>query len=158
MRRTLIATLFSLMLILTLGCANQIIKTDNGDGFPLEMVIELALEKGIKVNEEIFKQEFDKHRSLSQTASKGMFKGGVASQSETITKYHTATHLLRAALRQILGKQVEQKDSNITEERLRFDFSYPEKMKPDQIKAAENLVNEKIKEDLTVKKVYILVS
>ncbi len=81
----------------------------------------------------------------------GIFKSGLADHSEMVTKYHTATHLLLAALRKILGGHVTQKGSNITTERMRFDFSHPEKMTPEQVKQTENLVNQKIKEDLPVK-------
>lgn len=119
-------------------------------GFPLELTIELAEEKGFKVDIEEFKQEFEKHRELSRTASAGMFKGGLGEQSEITTKYHTATHLLHAALRQVLGNHVQQKGSNITAERLRFDFSHPEKLTEEQLKQVESLVNQKIGEGLPV--------
>lgn len=119
-------------------------------GFPLELTEELAQEKGLKINREEFKEEFEKHKELSRTASAGMFKGGLADHSEITTKYHTATHLLHAALRQILGDHVEQKGSNITAERLRFDFSLPDKLTEEQIKQVEDLVNEKITENLSV--------
>lgn len=119
-------------------------------GFPLELTRELAQEKGLKVDSAEFQKEFEKHQDLSRTASAGMFKGGLADHSEGVTKYHTATHLLHAALRQILGNHVEQKGSNLTAERLRFDFSQPEKLTEEQIKQVEDLVNEKIKENLPV--------
>lgn len=119
-------------------------------GFPLELTEELAQDKGLHIDHEEFGQEFEKHKELSRTASAGMFKGGLGEQSEEATKYHTATHLLHAALRQILGTHVQQKGSNITTERLRFDFSHPEKLTEEQIKQVEDLVNEKIKESLPV--------
>ncbi|MBI4037294.1 alanine--tRNA ligase [Candidatus Daviesbacteria bacterium] len=119
-------------------------------GFPLELTEELAEEKGLKINRGEFEEEFKKHQELSRTASSGMFKGGLSDSSEIVTKYHTATHLLNAALRQILGSHVEQKGSNITAERLRFDFSHPEKLSPEETQQVEDLVNQKIKEDLPV--------
>ena len=119
-------------------------------GFPYEVTEELFKQKGQEINRDQFKKEFEKHRDLSRTASAGMFKGGLADHSEIVTKYHTATHLLHATLRQILGNHVEQKGSNITNERLRFDFSNPDKLTDEQIKKTEDLVNEKIKENLSV--------
>ena len=100
---------------------------------------------------EEFHEALKKHQELSRTATAGTFKAGLADYSEQATKYHTATHLLLAALRQILGEHVAQKGSNITGERLRFDFSHSEKMTPEQAKLTETLVNEKIKEDLPIK-------
>lgn len=119
-------------------------------GFPWEMTVELAEENKINIDKHEFEEEFKKHQELSRTASAGMFKGGLQSGGEQETKYHTATHLLLAALRQVLGNEVYQKGSNINAERLRFDFSYPEKMTDEQIKEVEEIVNEKIKEDLLV--------
>jgi len=119
-------------------------------GFPLELTEELAVQKGLAVDREQFYREFEKHKSLSRTASDGIFKGGLASSGETETKYHTATHLLHAALRQVLGDQVIQRGSNITSERLRFDFSHTEKLTDEQIKEVEKLVNQKIEENLPV--------
>ena len=119
-------------------------------GFPLEMTKELADEHGLSVDEDGFKKELEKHQELSRTAAAGKFKSGLADHSEQTTKYHTATHLLLASLRQVLGKDIEQRGSNITSERLRFDFSYPEKLTDEQIKQVEELVNQKIKEDLPV--------
>ena len=119
-------------------------------GFPYEVTEELFRQKGQEINREQFKAEFEKHRELSRTASAGMFKGGLADQSEIVTKYHTATHLLHQALRDVLGPTVFQKGSNITSERLRFDFSYDKKMTDEEIKQVENIINRKITEDLKV--------
>ncbi|MDD5043284.1 MAG: alanine--tRNA ligase [Patescibacteria group bacterium] len=119
-------------------------------GFPLELTKELAREKGLKIEEAEFNEEFKKHQELSRTASVGQFKGGLADASEQVKKLHTATHLLHAALRQVLGDHVEQRGSNITEERLRFDFVHPQKMTPQEIMEVENLVNEQIKKKLPI--------
>jgi len=119
-------------------------------GFPFEMTKELAKEKGIEVDEKEFQKEFEKHQELSRTATAGKFKSGLADNSEQVTKLHTATHLLLSALRKVLGNQVIQKGSNITGERLRFDFSHPEKVTPEQIQKVEEIVNEQIKKDLPV--------
>jgi len=119
-------------------------------GFPVELIKEIATEKGLQVDEKSFREKFKKHQELSRTASAGMFKGGLADASETTIKYHTATHLLQAALRQVLGKHVEQRGSNITPERLRFDFSHPCAMTAERIKKVEEIVNQKIQEKLPV--------
>ena len=119
-------------------------------GFPWELTAELVEERSQKIDYKQFEEEFKKHQKLSRTASAGMFKGGLANHSEIVTKYHTATHLLNAALRQVLGSHVFQKGSNITAERLRFDFPNPEKLTEEEIKEVENLVNQKIKENLPV--------
>ncbi len=123
------------------------------EGFPLELTIEILKQNGMSFTPEernTFESEFEKHKNLSRSASAGMFKGGLAQASEVTTKLHTATHLLHAALRQILGEHVGQKGSHITSERLRFDFSHPQKLTDNEIKKVENLVNQKIKEDLPV--------
>jgi alanyl-tRNA synthetase len=119
-------------------------------GFPWELSEELALERGWKIDRSSFEAELEKHQELSRTASAGKFKGGLADNSEETTKLHTAAHLLLAALRQVLGDHVSQKGSNITAERLRFDFSYPEKVNAEQIVKVENLVNEVIAKSLDV--------
>lgn len=119
-------------------------------GFPLEMTEELALEKGIQIDKDGFDEELKKHQELSRTASAGKFKGGLADASEDTTKLHTAAHLMLAALRKVLGDHVHQKGSNITPERLRFDFSHSEKMTTEQIAEVEKLVNEAISADLPV--------
>lgn len=124
-------------------------------GFPLEITLEiLKEEKGVtnldKLREE-YSEEFKKHQELSRTASAGMFKGGLVDNSEMTTKYHTATHLLQMALRQVLGFEVHQKGSNLTPERLRFDFSHPEKLTPEQLAEVEKIVNEQIVKNQEVK-------
>lgn len=121
-------------------------------GFPWELTKELAEAAGQKVDEEEFKSEFKKHQDLSRTASAGEFKGGLASNSEKVVRYHTATHLMHKALREVLGEEVWQKGSNITEERTRFDFTYAHKMTDGQKKEVEDLVNDWVKRDATVKK------
>ncbi|TSC53701.1 MAG: alanyl-tRNA synthetase [Parcubacteria group bacterium LiPW_39] len=120
-------------------------------GFPIELVEELAKEDGMRVDRENFYKSFVAHQELSRAGAEQKFKGGLADHSEQVIKYHTAAHLMLAALRQVLGEHVIQKGSNITTERLRFDFSHPQKMTPEEIKKVEDLVNEKIQADLSVK-------
>jgi alanyl-tRNA synthetase len=119
-------------------------------GFPIEMTVELANEKGLEVDLEGYKKELLKHQELSRTASIGKFKGGLADHSLETTKLHTASHLLIAALRKVLGDHVFQKGSNITNERLRLDFSHEDKISDEQLKEIEDLVNKSIKDSLTV--------
>lgn len=122
-------------------------------GFPIELTEELARDAKIKVDTLGFKERFKKHQELSRTASAGKFKGGLAGNSEIETKYHTATHLLNAALKLVVDKNVHQKGSNITDERMRFDFSCDHKLTDEEKQKTEDLVNEWIKEglDVTVK-------
>jgi alanyl-tRNA synthetase len=123
------------------------------EGFPLELTMEILGQNGINFSKEernAFEGEFEKHKELSRTSSAGMFKGGLAEASIITTKLHTATHLLHAALREVLGEHVGQKGSHITAERLRFDFSHPEKLNQVQLMKVENLINLKIKEKLPV--------
>ena len=119
-------------------------------GFPIELTIELANENNVTVDEKGFNEKFKEHQNLSRTASAGQFKGGLAGDSETETKYHTATHLLNAALKITVNGDVHQKGSNITDERMRFDFSCDHKLTTEEIKNTEDLVNKWIKESLPV--------
>ena len=119
-------------------------------GFPIEMTIELAKEKGVVVNIDEFNEAMKKHQEISKAGSEQKFKGGLAGTGEMETKYHTATHLLLASLRKVLGGEIVQKGSNITIERMRFDFNWPEKVTVEQLKKIEDLVNEKIAEKIPV--------
>lgn len=121
-------------------------------GFPIELTVELANEKNLNVDVDGFNEEFKKHQELSRTASKGMFKGGLAGNSEIETKYHTATHLLNAALKVVVDKNIHQRGSNITDERMRFDFNCDHKLTDEEKKNVEDLVNKWISEDLKVTK------
>ncbi len=128
----------------------KISKLITSHGLTREIIEEIAKEKGGEILWDRVDEYIKAHQELSRTASAGMFKSGLADYSEQVVKYHTASHLALAALRKVLGEHVSQKGSNITSERLRFDFSHSEKMTPEQIKQVEDIVNEKIKEDLAV--------
>ena len=119
-------------------------------GFPIELTLELANEKNIDVDVEGFYEKFKAHQELSRKSANGKFKGGLSNNSEIETKYHTATHLLNAALKLVVNKDVHQKGSNITEERMRFDFSCDHKLSEEEIKKAEDIVNTWINEGLDV--------
>ena len=119
-------------------------------GFPLEMTEELAAEHGLKVKEKEFQKEFTKHQQISRKSTKARFKSGLADTSKQTTLLHTATHLLHTALRKVLGQHVKQKGSNITTERLRFDFSYDKKLTQEQLLKVEQLVNKTIKKALPI--------
>ncbi len=121
-------------------------------GFPIELTIEEAKDRGMSVDVDGFYERFREHQEKSRTASKGKFKGGLSGNSEMETKYHTATHLLNAALKKVIGSDVHQLGSNITPERLRFDFPCDHKMTDEEKKMVEDLVNEWIKEDLPVER------
>ena len=119
-------------------------------GFPWEMSEEIARERGQQVDRAEVEGEFKKHQDLSRTSAKGMFKGGLADHGEAVVKLHTTTHLMHQALRSVLGTHVQQKGSNITNERLRFDFSHSQKVTPEEIKEVERIVNEQIARNLKV--------
>lgn len=121
-------------------------------GYPLEMTLELAKEQGLDVDVAGYEEANRKHQELSRTTSAGAFKAGLQDNSAVVTRMHTATHLLHAALHKVLGPTANQKGSNITPERLRFDFTWADKMTPEQIKAVENQVNAWIKAELPVTK------
>jgi alanyl-tRNA synthetase len=127
-------------------------------GFPIEMTKELAKENNIEVDEKGFEEEFKKHQEISRVGAEKKFKGGLADTSEKTTRLHTATHLLNEAIRRVLGRRdIVQKGSNITPERLRFDFNLDRKLTDEEIKKIEDLVNEKIKEGLPVKREFMTI-
>jgi len=119
-------------------------------GFPIELTAEMTKERGLAVDEEEFARAQEEHQRLSRVGAEKKFAGGLADHSEIATKYHTATHLLHAVLRKILGPEVHQVGSNITAERMRFDFTWPQKLTSEQIAQVENLVNEQIQKNLPV--------
>ncbi len=121
-------------------------------GFPIELTIELAQEKGIKIDLDDFHKKMSEHQKLSQTAGAGMFKGGLANHNEKTIRLHTAHHLLLSALQQVLGKEVKQRGSNITEERLRIDFLCDRKMTDEEKARVEEIVNKYISDDLFVER------
>jgi alanyl-tRNA synthetase len=112
---------------------------------------EIALEKGQKIDKKEFEKEFRKHQEISRSGANKKFAGGLATHSQEAIKLHTATHLLNASLRYVLGLHVLQKGSNITNSRLRFDFLNPKKLTPEELRKVEDLVNQKIRENLEVK-------
>ena len=120
-------------------------------GFPIELTVEMAGEQGFSVDLAGYEEAYRKHQELSRAGAEQKFKGGLADHSEETAKLHTATHLLQAALRKVLGTHVEQRGSNITAERLRFDFSHPDKVTPEQLAAAEKIVNDAIAAKIPVK-------
>jgi len=123
-------------------------------GFPPEMTLEELKRIGVKIDDQVYwkgyQEKFDKHQQKSRIGAEKKFAGGLADHSEQVVKYHTATHLLHAALRKVLGEQVHQIGSNLTAERLRFDFTYPERVSDEQLKQVEGLVNQQIKADVPV--------
>ncbi|MBQ1346072.1 MAG: alanine--tRNA ligase, partial [Kiritimatiellae bacterium] len=121
-------------------------------GFPIELTLEMAAKDGLTVDREGFDEANRKHQELSRTTSAGSFKAGLQDNSEVVTRLHTATHLLHAALHRVLGPTANQKGSNITAERLRFDFAWPQKMTDEQKAAVEKLVNEWIAQGIDVTK------
>lgn len=121
-------------------------------GLPFEVIQEIAGQKGKKIRRKEFEGELDKHQELSRLGAKQKFAGGLADQSEMVVRYHTATHLLQAALREILGDHIHQVGSNITDQRARFDFTYPKPVASQAIKKIEGLINQKIEENLLVTK------
>jgi alanyl-tRNA synthetase len=124
-------------------------------GFPIELTAELAKEKGIKIDVKDFEEKFKKHQELSRVGAEKKFKGGLADTSDMSVRYHTATHLLHQALFDVLGDSVGQKGSNITPERLRFDFSFSRKMTDEEKKRVEDIVNDKIAQKIPVNNVIL---
>lgn len=121
-------------------------------GFPIELTVEMANERGLGVDTEGFNEAFKQHQELARTASAGAFKGGLADDSEETTNLHTANHLLLAGLRKMFGSQVEQKGSNITKERLRFDFNFDRKLTEEEVKELESFVNDAIAREVPVER------
>jgi len=120
-------------------------------GIPLEMIQEIAQERGQKVDKEVFEEEFKRHRGLSRKGAQKKFAGGLADHSPTVTKLHTATHLLHQALREVLGEHVRQAGSNITPQRIRLDFTHTQPLTENQLRQVEKIVNDKISQNLPVK-------
>ena len=128
----------------------QVFRLYDTFGFPVELTAELAAEKGLTVDMEDFQNRFRTHQEKSRAGADQIFKGGLADHSEETTKLHTATHLLNAALRKLIDPNIRQKGSNITAERLRFDFNFDRKLTPEELKAIEDFVNDAIKADIPV--------
>lgn len=122
-------------------------------GFPIEMTIEMAREKKIKVDEKGFREEYARHQELSRSTSAGMFKSGLADHSEKTTRLHTATHLLNEALTRVLGEEAAQRGSNITPERTRFDFTFSRKLTDEEVKEVEDMINRVVEKGLDVMRV-----
>lgn len=118
-------------------------------GFPVELTEELAKEKGLKIDKKGFEEAFKKHREISRAGAEKKF-GGVGKWGKKVARQHTATHLLHQALRDVLGSHIKQMGSDLTPERLRFDFSHPQKMTEEEVRKVEDIINQKIKEDLPV--------
>ncbi|MGN1227584.1 MAG: alanine--tRNA ligase-related protein, partial [Christensenellales bacterium] len=119
-------------------------------GFPLELTVELASEKGVEVDVEGYKKAFENHQAISRQGADHLFKGGLSESSEATAKLHTATHLLLGALRKTFGNDIYQKGSNITPERLRFDFNFERKLTEDELKTLEDIVNQAIKDEVEI--------
>jgi alanyl-tRNA synthetase len=127
---------------------NTVFNLVTSEGFPIELLEEMAKEEGYLISMDDFNNRMKEHKELSRTASAGKFKGGLGGDGEMEIKYHTATHILHQALKTVLGESVEQKGSNITSERLRFDFAYDRKMTDEEKKQVEDIVNQNIQKDL----------
>ena len=121
-------------------------------GFPIEMTIEMANERGYTVDKAGFDEAFKAHQELARTTSAGAFKGGLADDSQETVRLHTACHLLLASLRKVFGNHIEQKGSNITSERLRFDFNFDRKLTDEEVKQVEDMVNDAIKKAIPVER------
>jgi alanyl-tRNA synthetase len=119
-------------------------------GFPIELTVEMAAERGFTVDQSGFDEAYQKHQEASRAGAERKFKGGLADQSDATARLHTATHLLHQALRRVLGEHVKQAGSNITADRLRFDFTHPDRVAPEQLAEVERIVNEQIARDLPV--------
>ena len=133
--------------------SNAVFELVTSHGFPFELVKEIAQERGLGVDELVFERNMKEHQTLSRAGAAQKFAGGLADSSEQTVKYHTAHHLLLKALQMVLGPEVHQRGSNITNERLRIDFSYGQKMTPEQITEVEKIVNEQIQKALSVEQV-----